>query len=218
MIIGKIYISILFVSIFLSDRVFSQDSQQKAKEILNKTSAEYKSNKSLKANFKYTLEIRQEDFKEEQNGTIYLMDKKFKLDLGDQQIISDGVNIWTYLEDVNEVQISTYNPAEMDVNPSEMFTMYESGYLYAYAGEVTDKGKSLHVIELTPEDKSESYFKVKLFIDKSNYKIVKSQIFEKNGNIYTYEILDQKPNPDLPDDFFTFNKSNHPKVTVIDLR
>ncbi|MGZ5244730.1 MAG: LolA family protein [Bacteroidia bacterium] len=190
----------------------------KAKEILNKVSTKYKSYKAVKADFKYILEIQAEKFKEEQKGTIYLKKNKFKLEMDDQTVICDDKTLWTYMKDVNEVQINTYSPQTMDINPAEIFTMYEKGYLYAYMGEETINKKVMHVIELTPTDKKQSFFKVKLFVDKANNSITRSKIFEKNGNIYTFEIQNFTPNPNVDDTFFTFDTSKMPKQNVVDLR
>lgn len=185
----------------------------KAKEILNKVSQKYKSYSNIKADFKFTLEIQAEKFKEEQKGIFYLQKEKFKLDMGEQTVTCDGKTIWTYLKDANEVQINKYDPKAMDISPTEIFTMYEKGFLYALTGE--ENGQ--HIIELTPVDKKQNYFKVKLYVDKSKNNITKSRIYEKNGNIYTYDIMNFTPNVQLASNFFTFDKSKHPKVIVTDL-
>ncbi len=191
----------------------------KAKEILNKVSAKYKSYKAVKANFKYILEIQAENnFKEEQKGTLYLKKNKFKLEMDEQNVICDGKTLWTHMKEIDEVQINNYSPQTMDFNPAEIFTMYEKGYMYAYTGEETLNKTAVHVVELTPTDKKNSFFKVKLFIDKATNTISKSKIFEKNGNIYTFEILNFTPNPAVEDAFFTFDTSKMKKQNIVDLR
>lgn len=52
-----------------------------------------------------------------------------------QEIYCDGKTMWTYLKDANEVQISNYNPKSSDINPSEIFTVYEKGFLSKFIGE-----------------------------------------------------------------------------------
>jgi outer membrane lipoprotein-sorting protein len=191
----------------------------KAKEILSKSGARYKKFATIKADFKYTLEIQgDKKFKETQSGTLYLKKTKFKLAMTDQEVISDGVTMWTYIKDAKEVQINNYSSKVMDVNPAEIFTMWEHGYLYGYTGEVTENKKVLQEIELTPTDKKQSIFKVKLYISKVNSEIVKAKIYEKNGNIYTYEILNMAPNTKMADTFFSWDASKHPGVKVVDLR
>ncbi len=190
----------------------------KGKDILNKTSARYKSFSSIKADFKYTLKMQAQNFQEQQKGTLYLKKDKFKIDLGEQMIMTDGKSVWTYLKSDNEVTVDKYNPKDMPVNPSDIFTSYDKGFNYAYMGDQVFNGKQVSLVELTPTNKSESFFKVKLYIDKANYSIHKSEIFEKNGNIYTYEITGLEPNVNMADNFFSFEKSKFPGVQVVDLR
>lgn len=204
--------------LFFGGNALQAQNTAKAKEILNKVSTKYKSYKAVKADFKYILEIQAEKFKEEQKGTLYLKKDKFKLEMDDQTVICDNKTLWTYMKDVNEVQINNYTPQAMDINPAEIFTMYEKGYLSAYMGEETINKKAVHVVELTPTDKKQSFFKVKLYIDKATNAVTRSKIFEKNGNIYTFEIINFTPNPAVDDKFFTFDTSKMPKQNVVDLR
>ncbi|RYD73049.1 MAG: outer membrane lipoprotein carrier protein LolA [Sphingobacteriales bacterium] len=208
---------VAFLVVFGGASVQAQNAA-KAKEILSKASSKYKSYKAVKADFKYILEIQAEKFKEEQKGTLYLKKQKFRLEMADQTVICDSKTLWTYMKDVNEVQINNYSPQTMDINPAEIFTMYEKGYLYAYMGEETINKKTVHVVELTPTDKKQSFFKVKLFIDKVTNSIAQSKVFEKNGNIYTFEILNFTPNPPAEDNLFTFDTTKMPKQNVVDLR
>jgi len=212
---------ILITLFILSISIFEMQAQDiaKAKEILNKVSAKYKKFNTIKADFKYTLEIAgDKKFKETQKGTLYLKKKEFKLEMTDQVVICDSKTLWTYIKDGKEVQINNYTTKVMDVNPTEIFTMYEKGYLYGYTGEEADKKRTLQVIELTPEDKKQSFFKVKLYINKANDEIVRSKIYEKNGNIYTYEINSMAPNTKMDDSFFSWDDKMYPGVKKVDLR
>ncbi len=203
----------IFLISFISGSVQAQNVQQ-GKAILSKVSKKYRGFKSMKADFKYTIEVPKEKFKEDQKGTLYVKGGKFKLDLGQQVVICDGQTLWTYLKDDNSVTVSKYEPKSMGVNPTEIFTMYDKGYNSAYMG---DEG-SQELVELTPTNKNQEIFKVKLYIDKAKGTISKSRVFQKNGNILTYDITSFTPNDKLADNFFTFDKSKYPKVMVTDLR
>lgn len=215
---------VLFTLIVMLFAVTGQaQSITKAKEILGNVSKKYKSYNSLQADFKFTLEFQSENFKEEQKGSLFMKKatnnlNMFKVDLGETVIYCDGKTMWTHMKDANEVQVNNYDAKALGFNPSELFTIYEKGYSYLYMGDETLNGKTVHLIELTPEDKKQSTFKVKLYIEKGSNNIILSKVLEKNGDIYTYEILNFIPNPQLADGFFTFEKIKHPKVVVSDLR
>ena len=205
-------ITVLFMPVHAQD-------VNKAKEILAKVSAKYKKFATIKVDLKYILEIQgDKKFKEQQSGTLYLKKPKFKLEMSDQVVISDGKTLWTYIKDAKEVQINNFSPKIMDVNPAEIFTMYEKGYLYGYTGEVTEGKKTLQEIELTPTDKKQSFFKVKLYINKANNEIVKFKLYEKNGNIYTYEISNTVADSKMPDTLFGWDDKKYPGVKKVDLR
>ena len=206
----------LFCLLFTTSLFAQQDP--KAKEILDEVSRKYKSYNTIQADFEYILNVGAEDFTEEYAGTIYIKGDKFRLNFGEQTIITDNNSLWIYMEDVNEVQIDQYREAEMEITPNELFMIYNKDFLYRYMGEEEKDGRTLQVIELTPNDKEQSYHKIRLHIDKEKDQLVKTTIFEKSGNKYTYKILNFKPNVELKEEFFQFNKADHPGVTVVDIR
>ena len=73
-------------------------------------------------------------------------------------------------------------------------------------------------VELTPIDKSKTFFKVLVDVDKATQTIRQTKVFEKNGNRYTYSVSSMTTNVPLPDNLFVFDQKKYPKVEVIDLR
>ncbi|MEX0967483.1 MAG: outer membrane lipoprotein carrier protein LolA [Bacteroidia bacterium] len=205
-------------ALFLAVTPALSQKDVKAEQILNELSKKYKNFKTIKADFRYILEMKSDDFKEEQTGTIYLKNDMFKLSFGDQMIMSDNVNMWTYLKDVNEVQVDKYRPDDMEIKPNELFMIYDKDFLYRFVEEKKEGDRTLQVIELTPNNKEESYFKIKISIDKNKKELVRTVIYEKSGNLYTYEITSFTPNVSLDESFFRFETQKHPGVTVVDLR
>jgi len=196
----------------------AQDEQAMAHDIILKTVAKYRDYKTSQIQFNYILENRMDNIKDEQKGTIFLKEGSFHLVIDQQTIISNKVRVWTYMKEVNEVQISKYCPEELEINPTELFTMWESGFLYRYVGTALISNVSTNVIELTPHNKNLSYFKVKLFIDRRNNDIKRIQTFYKNsGIILTFDIISVRPNINLSDKLFMFDTSKYPGITVVDL-
>jgi outer membrane lipoprotein-sorting protein len=206
----------LILSAPISSVSESQDSRSTA--LLNKLSKTYKSYKSVKAQFTVNIRNKQANTSVKQSGTLYQKGKKFRVNMSGQEIFCDGKTIWTYLEDANEVQISKFDAKSMDINPSEIFTIYEKGFMHKYAGQVTNGTKTLDVVELTPIDKNKGYFKVKLGIDKLANKVKEMSVFSKNGLITTYVISQFEPNVNINDSYFKFNPKDKPGVIEIDLR
>lgn len=210
-----IKITILILTISLG--VFAQ-GDKKAKDILAGVSAKYKSMKSMKADFSYTLENPQAKIKETQSGSILVSGNRYRLNIAGQEVISDGKTTWTYMKEAKEVQVNDVDPNAEGIKPAEIFTMYEKGFLYKFVDEKTVGGKIQQNIELTPTDKNKEFFKIKLTIDKTSKQIVKSIIYEKSGNRYTYAIKSFTPNAAITASSFSFDPKKYPGVEVVDLR
>ncbi len=189
-----------------------------AKALLDAVSKKYKSLSSVKASFKLMIENTANKVKETKTGTLSLKGPKYKVVLENQEITCDNKTVWTLMKDAKEVQVSDYEPDNKSISPNKIFTMYESGFSYVMAELVTENGKPIQVIDLAPLDKAKSYYKIKLFIDKSSSSIIRTKIFDKNGNRYTYEIAQFTPNPGFDEAYFSFDPKKNPGIEVVDLR
>ena len=207
----------LLISELLSAQTVPKDAQAKA--ILAAVSKQYRSYDMVKADFSFTLKNQQANISETQNGTLFVKSKlnKYKVSVGNQELISDGKVQWTYLKNDNEVQISDINTNPDALNPAQIFTIYEKGFKYVYLGETKLNGKVYQNIELAPIS-TRSFSKIKLRIDKVNKQINNIVVNDKNGNVYTYLIKTFTPNVKVPETTFSFDAKKHPGVEIVDLR
>ncbi|MBK0378627.1 LolA family protein [Mucilaginibacter segetis] len=224
----KILLYILISATTVASAFAQKDAQ--AKTILNKLSRQYKAYSSVKTDFLLKIDNQQAGISQTQSGTLIVRPKtnKYRVVLYAggtasktavaQEIISDGKSQWTYLKDAGEVQLSDADNSAEAFNPSQIFTMYEHGFKYLYTGQQKAGGKIYQVIDLTPEDANRSYFKVRLMVDKAHNRLYSAQIFDKNGGRYNYILRSFTPNVKITDATFTYNKSAHPGVEVVDLR
>ena len=196
----------------------SQGKANEAEKLLEKISKRYKAFKTIKADFTYTLENKQEKIQEKQKGQILIKGNKFRLDIANQLIICDNKTVWTFSREINEVQISNYDAKKGAIKLDDIFTMYGKGFLYKQIESKKDGNKELVLIELTPKDKKKKYFKIKVWVDKTNQTILSSQVFDKNGSIHTYTVNNQVPNLIFQDNQFVFDVKKFPGCEVVDLR
>lgn len=207
----------LFIAILLTSQVQAQDA--KAKSVLDAVSAKVKSLKSLKANFSITITGAKGSKPQSKSGSVSMKGNKYFVTLTGQEIYCDTKTIWTYVKESNEVQISAFDPNENSFTPSKLFTnFYDKEYSYAYGGEKTVGGKKVHMIVLTPTNKSKQYTKIELMVDQKNSIVAGGKMYEKNGNVYSYTVSNYTPNPTLADNVFVFNPKKYPNVEVVDLR
>ena len=221
-------LTIIFLLTTLSVNLAFAQKDADAQKILSALSKKYRSYDLIKADFSFTLEDQQAGVKETQTGTLVSRPKanKFKVSIYNQddkatvtqEIISDGKSQWTYVKKDKEAELSDVDHSEDNLNPAQIFTIYEHGYKYIYTGDEKVDGKVCQIVDLTPEDAKKPFFKVRLTIDKAKKQIYSALIFDKNGNRYTYVIRAFTPNPKVPETLFTFDKKDHPGVEVVDLR
>ena len=212
-------ILITCTALFLFNIASAQIAKQnKAEKLVERISKRYKAFKTIKADFVYTIENKQQKSVEKQKGNILVKGNKFKLDIANQLIICDNKTIWTYSREVNEVQINNYTPKEGAIRMDDLFTMYGKGFLYKTLETKKEGNKEIVVMELTPKDKKKKFFKIKLTVDKTNQTILNSQVFEKSGTIHNYSVTNQVPNIKYEDNQFVFDIKKYPGIEVIDLR
>jgi outer membrane lipoprotein-sorting protein len=209
---------------FCSSVVFSQTnslgkSDAAAKAILDNVSAKFKTYKTVEANFSLSITDANGKVEGTKKGVLYLNGSKYRVNISGQEIYSDGNNIWTYDKSANEVQITKFDPSANTITPQKMFTnFYDKDFLYKLNGETKQSKKTIQEIELTPVDKTKTFFKVLVEIDKATKNIVSTKVFEKNGNRYIYKITSMKTNTKLPPSLFVFDAKKYPNVEVVDLR
>ena len=108
---------------------FAQNDPQ-AKEVLDAMSAKYKKIPAYSADITSSLINEVDGINEEFGGKITVKGEMYKLEMDDQVVINNGTTVWTYLPDVNEVNIDTYNPDEDEISPSKIYDAYKKGYIY----------------------------------------------------------------------------------------
>lgn len=210
-------IPFIAILLFLTNSVFAQ-KDPKAEEVLKTVSAKYKSFKSLSAFFKVVIENQKEKTKENQSGTITIKGDMYKLDMSGQEVMSDGKTVWTFLKEDNEVQINDATAKKDALSPTTIFTIYEKGFKSKYIGEKTESGKTVHQIELVPEDSKKPYFKIQLNINKTEKYVMSAKVMNKNGTTLNYAVEKFTPDVVVADNIFTFENAKHPGVDVVDLR
>lgn len=194
---------------------------KKAKEILQKVSENTRSFESLSVDFIFTMENEEMAIHEENDGSIQLKGQKYLVNLPDIgiKVYSDGISIWNYMVDGNQVTISSVDADGGELmNPSSLFSIYEKGFNSEYVGEKSIEGKQFHEIELYPGEDEYDVSKVSLLIDKSAMMINSATLYGTDGNLYGIKINDMKTDVGLPDDYFEFNAAEYNDIEIIDFR
>jgi len=194
-------------------------SDPEAKKVLDAVSAKFKTFKAIKAAFALKIENAAGKVQGVKAGTVLMKGVKYRVSITGQEIFCDGTTIWTYDVAAKEVQVSSLDNGSGSITPQKLFTnFYDKDFLFVLGQDIKKGGKTYKVVELTPIDKTKSFFKVVLEVDKSTSVIMSTKVFEKNGNKYLYAINSINTAASVADDSFSFNPKKYPGVEVIDLR
>lgn len=209
---------ILFLVAILTALVgHSQDP--KAKAILDELSNKTRQHSTITSDFTFILDDEVADVHQEQDGLLKMKGDKYYVRLGDNQIYSDGQTRWTYNEDMNEVYIDDADAGDEALDPTDIYTIWETGFKHYYQGEETENGKTFDIIKLVPNDPSDKTFHtVKVYVDRAKSEVAEIEILGKQGNNYIYRVNSFKTDADYPASTFVFTEADYPGVDAIDNR
>ena len=191
--------------------MFSQDDKI-ALDMLNSMSDNYKKMKGFTSSFTYTMKNLTEDITDSFSGKISVRDDKYVLYIEGQKIINDSKTVWTYLEDLNEVTISDFDPSEQDISINNVFEVYKEGYKHKFIDKVND----INNVEIYPDDEGKSYYKISFAILENNL-LSSFTVYDKSNSIFIYSI-DDFLEEELDNELFTFDLEKYPDIEVIDFR
>jgi len=200
----------------------AEESDPKAKALLEEIRKRFLSYKSLGADF--TLEITLADEPAEtQKGSLAQEGKKYRVEMGSQSVISDGSTLWLIMAYNKEVQINDMpEEGEMDgaiLSPDAMLNFYDKGdFVYYITNEYKSGSRTVQQIEFKPLDRSADYSKLRMNVDKTTRDVVSVEAFAKDGSRYKLSIDKLYPNKAFAAGHFTFDKAKYPGYHIEDLR
>ena len=213
----KLKVVLLALLALVSSSVFAQQDPN-AEKLLNEMSAKFKAMKSFQANFSYSLQTAKGVVKDSWSGSILVKGAKYVMKVAGSEIYNDGTTVWTYMKDENECNISANEPDGDAISPTTITTMYKKGYKYRLLADEVENKISYSVVELVPNDKNKSFFKIKLKINKTSKEIKGWTVFEKSSTRSVYSITKLTQNVPADDKLFKFDKTKYKGVSMIDLQ
>lgn len=197
---------------------FAQSTDGGATEMLKKVSAKYQAFTSMQ--FHYTLKSTKENKTiSTSQGDFALKGSKYHTTYNGQTFFCDGKSIWNYQKSTNEVSIYEYDPEDDGnlMNPQKILKNWDRHFRAKYIRDEFINNVSNAIIDLSPKA-SQSYYRIRLYINKGNNQILRIAMYEKDNTTHTYYIEQFKPNVSLSDSYFVFDKSKYPGVEVNNMR
>lgn len=188
------------------------NAQETAGELVKRVIDQLNSHKNYEITFDYEIGNSVTAASEKESGKATLQGEAYNLEIADQQIISDGKTLWTYLIDDEEVMVGNATDESL-ITPIKMLTSYDKDYSMKYVKHA-DKGKKC-VEMLNPKGE---FKRITLTIDEKKLEIEKAKIEAQSGDEMVVTIKSYTYDKTLKTNFFIFDEKEHKNVDVIDMR
>lgn len=188
---------------------FQINAQNKAQSYIDNMQKKFKSFGAFSANFSYSS-----DGGSTMNGSITVKGNKFRLKTAGQEIFNNGKEVATYIKEINEVNISSFDPTEGDISPAKIYSFDKKSYK---SNLVSDSG-NLAVVELVPSAKNGQVQKITLRLDKASSEVREWTIQNKNGKKQNFKVTKLNSKISADEKTFNFDKKLFPGVEINDLR
>ena len=193
------------ISLLLATLQCFGQKDAKARQILDAVAAEY--DKAAGTEIVFDGSVK---------GTIALKGNKFVLDCGGIKSWFDGETLWSYVEDNEEVNVSSPTAEEIQsINPYAMIGMYRNGFNYSYAGTKSRSGMMCKDIVLRPE-KKQDIKEITISLNK-RMQPVYVKLESNSGDAQEFTVKEYRT-LNLADSLFKFDRKKYPNVEIIDLR
>ena len=187
-------------------------AQNNADALIRVLVDQIKSHDNVEMIFNYQLSPDGKTLGDSQKGHAWLQGEAYKIEMAEQQTISDGTSIWTYLVDEEEVMVSNATEGT-DNTPLKLLTSLDENYA-ATVSKMDNNG--LCIVELA--NPKGQYKRITLKINTKTTEIKSADIYADDGSKMVITVEEVKFDQKLDDKFFTFDEKAHPKVDIIDMR
>ncbi len=205
---------IILISL-VSLSAFGQDD--KAQGIIDKLSANIKSQKSFYVEFSANIKNNVAETNESETGKGWVKGDKFYASYGENTIISNGMKTWTVVKEEKTVYETDANEDDAEsMNPKKLMTVWESGFKNKYITAEKLNGVQVHKIYLHPKEPGKSeYHTIVLYISVDTYELKRAIMKSKDGTVMTYTLTKFVNNPTIEDDKFVYDAKKYPGYTLI---
>jgi chaperone LolA len=192
-------------------------AQETAETIVKKVRENYEKLQSMQADFvqNYTWSLAGET--QVLEGKLFLKkNDRYRVETKTQTIVTDGVTVWTYSPEKQQVFIDRLSKNAENPLPRELLVKYARDFKAKLLGTEKSGKTDLFRVRFTPRDEDSFVREVTAWIEKDSWLARKIEQRDINDNVTLYELKNIQRDPALADHFFTFKIPDG--VEVIDLR
>lgn len=210
-------ISILCIIVLIPLNLISQTTirngvveDRRAGEIISNLNATL--SKEYPVSLDYSVSSKEDSFT--MKGSLTINKEKYYGTYDKDEIYSNGVSVWIYQREVNEVTIN--NASEVD-NEVLNISKFLADAKIKFRPKLIREEAGNHIIDLIPRTKSQ-FSKIRIYASKSTNRLTKIEVSYHKGDKFIYKISNYKPKVKVSESMFSFNPNKFPGVIIVDLR
>ena len=200
----------LFTLLVLLAVPSSGQAQTNSGTVIDRLRARYESLDALRAQFTQRIGTAEMD------GALVLRGDAYRIDTGDQTLVTDGTTSWVYSKADKQVLVNDAVADETTFSPADFFTHYPDRFNVAVDGKESIAGVSHDRLRLTPKNAEAFLQEVILFVRGTDALPTRVQLVDGNGTTIVFDLRDVEINPRLGNDAFRFVPPSG--AEIVDLR
>jgi outer membrane lipoprotein carrier protein len=186
-------------------------------EILGRVRKKYDSIRDAEVSFSQRTRFAVAKIEHQAHGTLALKkENKYRIEMEDQVIVTDGVTVWSYSVPNKQVLIDVFRQNERTLSPERILSGAPGEYAPTVIGHENIEGADMAILKLAPRGEHMLVASLRLWIDTETWLIRKAEVTDVNGKETTYSVSDIRINTGIPDARFTLKIPEG--VEVVDLR
>ena len=203
---GRFFGLLALVTVLFTGQVHAQSGD----DLLDRLRERYESTDALRARFTQTIGDATME------GTLVLRGDAYRIETGDQTLVTDGETAWVYSKLDEQVLVNDAIEDETAFSPADFFTNYPDRFDVEVIGSEVIDGARHETLKLTPKNDDAFLREVTLFVRSTDALPTRVQIVDGNGTRVAFDLLDVEVNPTLGGDVFRFDAPIG--AEVVDLR
>ncbi len=209
--------NIMLFAALMVGLVLNGQSDKDAEVLLRKVIEKISSYDNFKAELSYTMVNQEMDINLKKTGLLFVEKDKYRIEMEGQIIMSDGDTLWTYLVDSEEVMISNVDDEEGGISPTKILTTYDEDYKAKFDPDNKYKNSDLKLVNLR-SNKGKQFEHLSLLLNSKNLDLQSFSVYDKNGNVFTYHIINLTPSISVEPYTFVFDPKLYDELEVVDMR
>lgn len=188
-----------------------------AGDILKRLEKKYDSVHDVKVSFSQHVRFGVTEAEQSFSGTLVMRKgNKYRIELEEQTIVTDGKTVWSYSKYNHQVVIDNYKEDPNSFSPDKVLVNVPDRYGAAILGKEKLANQETTIVKLNPKDSKSTVQWMKLWVDDDESLMRKVQVLDVSDNLTTYVVDSIALNTGVKESQFRFDPPGG--VEVIDLR